>query len=110
MIWRQSIGLVRGLAPKRILLTHFGSWEDPERHLDQLEDRLRLWSDVAHDVMASGGDVTAVAEKLTELDDASMEAVAVPEEIRRSYRSINPMIEAAHGLCRYHRKKLNVER
>ena len=38
--WRQSLALLRRLEPSRLLLTHFGSFDDPARHIDELEDRL----------------------------------------------------------------------
>ena len=36
VLWRESLDLVRSLEPERLLLTHYGAFEDPERHLDEL--------------------------------------------------------------------------
>ncbi len=41
--WKGSIEAVRKLAPKSLYPTHFGSYEDVERHLSELEQRLQEW-------------------------------------------------------------------
>jgi len=107
--WRRSLDLVRSLAPRRLLLTHFGSWDDTDRHLDDLEDRLRRWSDLTRQVMASGGDASELADRLATLDDADMEATAVPEDLRRRYRALCPTAETVAGLMRYWVKKSRVQ-
>ena len=39
-LWRESLELIRSLQPERLLLTHYGAFDDPARHLDELEERL----------------------------------------------------------------------
>ncbi len=41
--WKGSIETIRKLAPKSLYPTHFGSYEDVERHLSELEQRLQEW-------------------------------------------------------------------
>ena len=41
--WKESIEAIRKLAPKVLYPTHFGSYEDVERHLSELEQRLQEW-------------------------------------------------------------------
>jgi glyoxylase-like metal-dependent hydrolase (beta-lactamase superfamily II) len=41
--WKESIEAIRKLAPKALYPTHFGSYEDTERHLSELEQRLQEW-------------------------------------------------------------------
>ncbi len=41
--WKGSIEAVRKLAPESLYPTHFGSYEDVERHLSELEQRLQEW-------------------------------------------------------------------
>lgn len=43
--WHGSIEVIRGWAPERLAFTHFGSAEDVEAQLDQLEERLDEWAD-----------------------------------------------------------------
>jgi len=42
--WRHSIARLRGLAPRRLLLTHFGAADDVAWHLDDLTARLFQWA------------------------------------------------------------------
>lgn len=41
--WLRSIERVRSLDPTSLWLTHFGDYEDVERHLGELEERLQEW-------------------------------------------------------------------
>jgi glyoxylase-like metal-dependent hydrolase (beta-lactamase superfamily II) len=41
--WARSIALIRRLEPRNLAPTHFGTFEDVDRHLDELEWRLRDW-------------------------------------------------------------------
>ncbi|GAG67664.1 unnamed protein product, partial [marine sediment metagenome] len=78
--WIKSLGTVRRLEPKRLLLTHFGEFRDPARHLDELEDRLARWTKIAQRVVADGGDREALGTELRALDEGEMEDAEVPAE------------------------------
>jgi len=41
--WKGSIEAMRRIAPKTISPTHFGTYGDVERHLNELEQRLQSW-------------------------------------------------------------------
>jgi glyoxylase-like metal-dependent hydrolase (beta-lactamase superfamily II) len=41
--WRSTIGTMRALRPERLHLTHFGSFDDPDWHFDDLLSRLHYW-------------------------------------------------------------------
>ncbi len=45
--WQRSIELLRARRPQRLALTHFGAYDDVERQLDELEDRLERWAQSA---------------------------------------------------------------
>jgi glyoxylase-like metal-dependent hydrolase (beta-lactamase superfamily II) len=47
--WHDSIALVRGWRPRRLAMTHFGSSEDVEHQLDELDARLDAWAALARD-------------------------------------------------------------
>ncbi len=47
--WRESIAIVRAWRPARLAVTHFGSSDDVDRQLDELESRLDAWSQLARD-------------------------------------------------------------
>jgi glyoxylase-like metal-dependent hydrolase (beta-lactamase superfamily II) len=99
--WRSSHELLRGLTPRRLLLTHFGGFDDADRHLDELERRLRRWAAIADEVVLSGGDVAELGVRLATLDDQEMTEAEVPEPQRSLYRRLCPMVENSAGLFRY---------
>jgi hypothetical protein len=99
--WRKSLELLRDLAPRRLLLTHFGAFDDPARHLDELEDRLLRWTETAKRVVAAGGDRATLGSELLAADEREMEASGAPPEAVARYRRLCPMEENASGLFRY---------
>ncbi|MGD8440056.1 MAG: MBL fold metallo-hydrolase [Holophagae bacterium] len=99
--WRASLDLLRGLEPERLLLTHYGAFDDPKRHLDELEDRLLRWTEIAEDVVAGGGDREQLGERLLELDEAEIAAEGLPDDTVARYRRLCPMVENSAGLYRY---------
>jgi glyoxylase-like metal-dependent hydrolase (beta-lactamase superfamily II) len=99
--WQESLAKVRRLEPERLLLTHFGEFRDPARHLDELEDRLTRWTEIARRVVADGGDSEALGAKLKALDEAEMEAAEVPAGAVERYRRLCPVKESSTGLYRY---------
>jgi glyoxylase-like metal-dependent hydrolase (beta-lactamase superfamily II) len=99
--WRSSIDLVRSRRPRRLLLTHFGSFDDPPRHLDELEDRIVRWTEGGKKVAGEGGSAEALAAELLTLDDAELAASDVPEDTIMRYRRLCPMDGNSAGLFRY---------
>jgi len=99
--WRGSLDVVRRLEPSRLLLTHYGAFDDPVRHLDELEDRLVRWTETARRVVADGGDREALGEVLSAVDEQEMERTDVPPEAAARYRRLCPVKESSAGLYRY---------
>jgi glyoxylase-like metal-dependent hydrolase (beta-lactamase superfamily II) len=99
--WHQSLALLRRLAPSRLLLTHFGAFDDPVRHIDELEERLERWTEIAGRVVANGGDKNALGLELERIDDDEMEKSGVPPETVERYRRLCPVKESSVGLFRY---------
>jgi glyoxylase-like metal-dependent hydrolase (beta-lactamase superfamily II) len=104
--WRKSLALLRELGPTRLLLTHFGAFDDPARHLDELENRLLRWTETARRVVSAGGDRAALGSELLAADEREMEASKVPPEAAARYRRLCPMEENASGLFRYCNQQL----
>jgi len=104
-LWRESLDLIRGLQPQRLLLTHYGAFDDPIRHLDELEERLLRWTAVAERVVADGGGREELAAALTTIEDDEIAAEALPEDIVARYRHLCPMAENSAGLFRYVAKR-----
>jgi glyoxylase-like metal-dependent hydrolase (beta-lactamase superfamily II) len=104
--WRESIGLLRSLEPERLLLTHFGAFEDPPRHLDELEERLLSWTAIATTTVADGGAREDLGNALLALDDQEIAAASLTEEIVARYRRLCPIVESSAGLFRYAKKRV----
>lgn len=107
--WLASLELVRGLEPRRLLLTHFGGFDDPDRHLAELAGRLQRWATEAMDVVRADGDASGLAVRLDDLDEHEMELAGVSAESRVLYRRLCPMEENAAGLFRYAVKASHAE-
>ena len=99
--WRESLDVLRRLEPSRLLLTHYGAFDDPSRHLAELEERLLNWTDTARRIVAEGGDRDALGEVLSAIDEREMEASNVPAEAVARYRRLCPVKESSAGLYRY---------
>ena len=48
-LWHDSIDIVRGWAPERMAMTHFGETTDVAAQLDEVDARLDAWSELARD-------------------------------------------------------------
>jgi glyoxylase-like metal-dependent hydrolase (beta-lactamase superfamily II) len=105
--WKRSLNLLRGLAPRRLFLTHFGGFDDPARHLDELEDRLDRWTEIARRVVGDGGDAAALGARLEDLDNREMKAAKMSAETTALYRKMCPMEGNSAGLFRYCAKAKN---
>ncbi|MCW8985679.1 MAG: MBL fold metallo-hydrolase [Thermoanaerobaculales bacterium] len=99
--WLQSLAILRRLAPSRLLLTHFGAIDDPVRHIDELEERLKRWTEVARRVVSNGGDKGVLGVKLEKIDEEEMQASGVSPEAAERYRRLCPVKESSVGLFRY---------
>ncbi len=106
--WLVSIDLVRKLEPAHLLLTHFGSFDDPGPHLDQLAGRLRRWSRVAGEVVGEGGDSEELERRLIELDHSERPAEGIPDDLDEGFQEICPMADNAAGLHRWATKQPGV--
>ena len=99
--WRQSLSVLRRLDPSRLLLTHFGAFDDPARHIDELEDRLVRWTEVARRVVSNGGDKKALGVELEQIDEDEMTTSQVSADAAERYRRLCPVKESSVGLFRY---------
>ncbi len=100
-LWRESLELIRRLQPERLLLTHYGAFDDPTRHLDELEARLLNWTAIAEAIAADGGSRKDLAGALETLDEGELAAESLSGDIVARYRHLCPMPENSAGLYRY---------
>ncbi len=95
---------MRAFAPERIALTHFGVYDDPAWHLDQVLPRIHQLVAMGE---AAGTDITdteAMASQFDALQRQELGDAATGLMIRR-LNLANPDKLAAMGLERYLRKR-----
>jgi glyoxylase-like metal-dependent hydrolase (beta-lactamase superfamily II) len=99
--WKGSIGTIRKIKPKILCPTHFGSYEDVERHLGELEQRLEDWLLLVEERMDEGRSQEDIAEELEAKGDEEMlREGADPEESERYELAANYEMLVA-GIMRY---------
>jgi glyoxylase-like metal-dependent hydrolase (beta-lactamase superfamily II) len=93
--WHESIDRVRAWEPRRLAVTHFGSYEDVELQLEELSSRLDRWAERVRD------------------EDIEQFIASVRNEIERhadpellpAYAQAAPPDQIYQGLARYWRKR-----
>jgi glyoxylase-like metal-dependent hydrolase (beta-lactamase superfamily II) len=99
--WKGSIETIRKIAPASLWPTHFGSYEDVERHLSELEQRLEDWMLLVEERMDEERSQEDIAEELEAKGDEEMlREGAGPEESERYELAANYEMLVA-GLMRY---------
>ena len=99
--WKGSIGTIRKIEPQILCPTHFGSYEDVERHLGELEQRLEDWLLLVEERMDEGRSQEDIAEELEAKGDEEMlREGADPEESERYELAANYEMLVA-GIMRY---------
>lgn len=102
--WLQSIERIRHLSPASLRPTHFGHFEDVERHLDELEQRLREWHAFVEEQVERGSGREEIVAGLKERGDAGLEPEGTGPEDQRRYELAGNYEMLADGLIRYVRK------
>ncbi len=104
-VWVQSIEEIRQIAPASLCPTHFGSFDDVERQLNELEQRLQSWLLFVEGRMDEGATREEIADELKVRGDAEMLAEgAGPEESER-YDLAGEYAALADGIMRYVSKR-----
>ena len=99
--WKGSIETLRKIEPKILCPTHFGSYEDVERHLGELEQRLEDWLLLIEERIDEGHSQEDIAEELEAKGDEEMlREGAGPEESERYELAANYEMLVA-GIMRY---------
>ena len=99
--WVQSIKHIRQVGPSSLWPTHFGSYEDVERHLGELEQRLQDWLLFVEGQMDDGADREEISEELKAKGDAEMLAEGADTEQSEHYDLAGSYLMLTDGLMRY---------
>jgi glyoxylase-like metal-dependent hydrolase (beta-lactamase superfamily II) len=103
--WVRSIEEMRQIAPRSLCPTHFGRFNDVERHLGELEQRLQSWVLFVGERMEAGARRDEIADELRHEGDAEMLTEgATPEESGR-YDLAGDYSNLVDGLMRYVAKR-----
>ncbi len=103
--WMHSIQEVRKLSPASILPTHFGRYEDVERHLGELEQRLQDWLLFVEERVNQGDSREEISEELKDKGDAEMLAEGAGLEESERYQLAGNYAMLVDGLMRYISKR-----
>lgn len=99
--WNGSIETMRKLAPQSLCPTHFGCYEDVERHLSELEQRLEDWLLLVEERIDEGRSQEDIAEELgTRSDEELLREGGDPGDSERYELAANYEMLVA-GLFRY---------
>jgi glyoxylase-like metal-dependent hydrolase (beta-lactamase superfamily II) len=103
--WVQSIGFIRQLSPGSLWPTHFGHFDDVERHLSELEQRLQDWVLFVEERMNGGIGRDEIAAELETKGDAEMLAEGSQLEDSGRYSLAGDYPTLTDGLMRYVSKR-----
>ena len=103
--WQASLAKLRALPIRQLALTHFGIYDDVERHLNELETRLLDWAAFTRNLVEQGVSDSELIQHLRTYGDEEMRQLGVEPtnyELGAGYELI------ALGFARYWRKKLGL--
>ncbi|MFN7018215.1 MAG: MBL fold metallo-hydrolase [Fimbriimonadales bacterium] len=103
--WQASLAKLRALPIRQLALTHFGIYDDVERHLNELEARLLDWAAFTRHLIEQGVSDNELIQHLRDYGDAEMRQLGADPsnyDLGAGYELI------ALGFARYWRKKLGL--
>jgi glyoxylase-like metal-dependent hydrolase (beta-lactamase superfamily II) len=103
--WMRSIEKVRSLEPASIYLTHFGNYEDVERHLGELEQRLQEWLLFVESRLDDGQSREEITDELATKGDAELLAEGGGPETPERYELAGNYEMLVAGLARHVEKR-----
>src|SRR5215213_2658310 len=103
--WVRSIEDMRQIAPGSLWPTHFGRFDDVERHLGELEQRLQDWLLFVEGRMDEGATREEIADELKVKGDAEMLAEGASPEESEHYDLAGDYPTLTDGIMRYVSKR-----
>jgi glyoxylase-like metal-dependent hydrolase (beta-lactamase superfamily II) len=102
--WHASLDRLRAWAPERLMLTHFGAFEDATRHLDVMDTRLDAFAKTVRTMLGKKADDADQADRFhAQQIDALRDEV--PKRYWLPYEQFGQPRESWHGLARYWRTR-----
>lgn len=104
--WKGSIEKLKGLEPRVLLPTHFGPFEDVDRHLAELEQRLADWLLFVEERMDRGVErVKEIAEELEAASEADLLREGASPDLPERYQLAGNLDMLVSGMVRYVTKR-----
>ncbi|MDO9553156.1 MBL fold metallo-hydrolase [Rhodonellum sp.] len=103
--WKHSIQFILKNQPMRLFLTHYGIVENPEEHLEALEDILDTWSGWMKPYFEKGIPQEEIISEFMKYTKSELEAKGVDAKTIQVYEYANPSWMSVAGLMRYWKLK-----
>jgi glyoxylase-like metal-dependent hydrolase (beta-lactamase superfamily II) len=104
-LWRQSVSTMRALQPRKLHLTHFGSFDDPDWHFDDLLCRLHYWYGWVTARLQQEADEETLVRELQEFGDRELIEITGSEALVQPYELATAYYMTIQGMSRYQRRK-----
>jgi glyoxylase-like metal-dependent hydrolase (beta-lactamase superfamily II) len=102
--WHASLARLRREKIARIAPTHFGMFDDPQWHLDEVEKGLDAAARWMEEVMRFDPSLEQLREQFIAWMRAEEEKMGLSAEVTQAYQLANPPGMSADGLLRYWKK------
>lgn len=102
--WHASINKLQALDVRHVVPTHFGIFDDPDWHFQDIH---RILDDVDHwltQVMPADPPIEELRLKFVDWMEEQGRAIGLPADVREAYLLANPLGMSADGLQRYWKK------
>lgn len=105
LAWRSTIGRMRSLEPRKLHLTHFGSFDDPAWHFDDLLSRLHYWYGWVTARLQSGTDEETLIQELTRFGNQELREITGSENLVQPYELATAYFMTIQGMSRYYQRR-----
>jgi glyoxylase-like metal-dependent hydrolase (beta-lactamase superfamily II) len=105
LAWRKTISRMRALEPRKLHLTHFGSFDDPAWHFDDLLSRLYYWYGWAYARLQLGADEETLIGELQRFGDNELVEITGSDDLVRPYELATAYYMTIQGMARYYRRQ-----
>lgn len=100
--WQHSVAVLRACAPRRLLLTHFGAFDDAAWHLDDLLARLHHWAGWIEGRLEAAADAgDALVADLAERAAQEVRAAGGDAHAVEGYELATPAHMTVTGIARW---------
>jgi len=101
-LWKESVAKMRSRQPERLILTHYGVFEeDLDHHFSNMLERLDHWIDVVRRGREIGQEPVTFVDSLQREGDAEVAADGGDSMMLRQYELASPYGMTVSGIIRY---------